>query len=103
MFPRNIIYFSWRNQTLSPDIYKFTRSAWTRRFFWGEAYFRVLISSKNHSIYIYMYVCIFNCGNSNIFQDSIHNKAHISGHIRIDIFSWRTIAFKTIISTLSPF
>jgi hypothetical protein len=54
-------------------------------------------------IYIYMYVCIFNCGNSNIFQDSIHKKAHISRHIRIDIFSWRTIAFKTIISTLSPF
>ena len=69
MFPRNIIYFSWRNQTLSPDIHKFTRSAWTQRCFWGEEYFRVLISSKNHSIYI------FNCGNSNIFQDSIHKKS----------------------------
>ena len=51
----------------------------------------------------HIYIYIFNCGNSNIFQDSIHKKANISGHIRIDIFSRRTIAFKTIISTLSPF
>jgi hypothetical protein len=77
MFPRNIIYFSWRNQTLSPDIYKFTRSAWTRRFFWGEAYFRVLISSKNHSIHIYICMYVYLIVETAIYFRIAYTKKHI--------------------------